>query len=453
MKLVRHQFSISGMQCVDCENVIEDAVQQLPGIQKASADFTTESLYLEFDSDIIALKTICAAIDKAGYSCLQFTDKKPTGAFKRLFLILLGVTAIILLFQLEKMMSLGLSPDELERNVNLGLLFLVGLFTSLHCVGMCGGLVVSYTAASAQAGRSSYLNHLAYGLGKTISYTAFGAFFGFIGGAVTFTTELRSIAAGLAGGFLVIYGLSMLDAFSGLRRFHIRLPKFFAHHLFEKRKKMTSPLAIGLFNGLMIACGPLQAMYILAAGTGDPLQGAKLLFVFALGTLPMMFLFGMLTSVVTSNTTRQLLKLSGFIIIALGAVMLNRSMLIGGTGYDFNTLTLKLSQTVKTRFMNWQQAASAGAHIQDGYQVIYMEAEIKNYRPNEFVLQKGIPVKWIIQVNNLSECNKQIVIPDLEMTIDLRQGLQVVEFTPEASGIISWSCHMGMIPGTFIVKE
>lgn len=452
MKIVRHQFSISGMQCADCENVIEEAVQQLPGIKKASADFTTESLYLEFDREIIAVKTICAAIEKAGYSCRQFAVKKPTGLIKRFFLILLALTAIALLFQLENLIDLGLSPTDLERNLNYGLLFLVGFFTSFHCVGMCGGLVVSYTAASAQAGRSTYLNHLAYGLGKTMSYTTFGAFFGFLGGAVTFTLELRSLAAGLAGGFLIIYGLSMLDAFSGLRRFHIRLPRLFTHILFEKRKKLSNPFAIGLFNGLMIACGPLQAMYILAAGTGDPLQGAKLLFVFALGTLPVMFAFGILTSLITTNTTRHLLKFSGFIIIALGAVMLNRSMLMGNTGYDFNTMASRLSQAVKSRFMTWQHT-DTGAHIQDGYQVIYMEAEAKKYHPNEFTLRKGIPVKWIINVKKLSECNRQIVIPDLEMTIDLREGLQVVEFNPSKTGTISWSCHMGMIPGSFIVKE
>lgn len=453
MKIARQQFSISGMQCADCESVIENSVRSLPGIKQVKADFTTESVNLVFDKDIIALKTICAAIREAGYSCRQFVVKKPIGFFKRLFLVLLALTGISLLFHLENLIDLGLSPTDLDRNLNYGLLFLVGVFTSFHCIGMCGGFVISYTAASAKTGHPTYLNHLSYALGKTISYTSFGAFFGLLGGAITFTLGLRSLAAGMAGGFLIIYGLSMLDAFSGLRRFHIRLPRFFERSLAKKRKKSSNPFAIGLLNGLIIACGPLQAMYILAAGTGDPLQGAKLLFVFALGTLPIMFAFGYLTSLITANTTRQLLKISAFIIITLGAVMLNRSMLISGTGYDFNSMTSRLSLAVKTRFVSWQHTAVTEPRIQNGYQIIYMEAEAKNFHPNEFVLRKGIPVKWIINVKKLSNCNKQIIIPSLVMTIDLQEGLQIVEFNPADSGIISWSCHMGMIPGTFIVID
>ena len=453
MKVIRHQFSINGMQCTDCENVIENAVRSLPGIKKVKADFTTESLNLVFDKDIIALKTICASIREAGYSCRQFVVKKPIGFFKRLFLILLALTGISLLFHLENLIDLGISPTDLDRNLNYGLIFLVGVFTSFHCIGMCGGFVISYTAASAKAGRPTYLNHLSYGLGKTISYTSFGALFGLLGGAITFTLGLRSLAAGMAGGFLIIYGLSMLDAFSGFRRFHIRLPSFFERSLAEKRKKSSNPFAVGLLNGLMIACGPLQAMYILAAGTGDPLQGARLLFVFALGTLPVMFAFGYLTSLITANTTRRLLKISAFIIIALGAVMLNRGMLIAGSGYDFNSMTSRLSQAMKTQFITWQHAVDTGAHIQNGYQIIYMEAEANKYHPDKFTLKKGIPVKWIINVKKLSNCNKQIIIPSLMMTIDLQKGLQIVEFKPADSGNISWSCHMGMIPGTFVVLD
>src|SRR5512134_498499 len=46
-----------------------------------------------------------------------------------------------------------------------------------------------------------------------------------------------------------------------------------------------SPLVIGLLNGLMLGCGPLQAMYIMAAGTGSAQEGATMLFFFGLGTL------------------------------------------------------------------------------------------------------------------------------------------------------------------------
>ena len=453
MKKPQHHFSIIGMQCVDCENVLEDALQPLPGISKVKADFTTESLTIEFDSDIIKQETISAAIIKAGYSSKQFEQKKTGGFFKRLFLILLALAGIILLFQLENVVGRGYFPSDLGNNLNYSLLFLVGFFTSFHCIGMCGAFVVSYTAYGAKTGRSSYLNHLVYGLGKTVSYSSIGALFGLLGGVITFTLGLRSLVAGLAGGFLILYGLSMLDTFSGLRRFHIRLPKLIAHSVIEKRRKLSSPLAIGLLNGLMIACGPLQAMYILAAGTGDPWQGAKMLCFFALGTLPIMFAFGYMTSLITANATRNLLKISAFIILAMGAVMLNRSMLILGKGLDINSVTSRLAQSVQGRFTTWQHTIDGFAPVQEGYQLIYMEADASKYVPDNFSLRKGVPVKWIINVQEISSCNKQIVVPSMKMTIDLHPGLQLIEFTPAESGTISLSCSMGMIPGTLIIKD
>ena len=53
---------------------------------------------------------------------------------------------------------------------------------------------------------------------------------------------------------------------------------------------------IGLLNGLMLGCGPLQAMYVMAAGTGSPQEGATMLFFFGLGTLIPLLSFGLIAS-------------------------------------------------------------------------------------------------------------------------------------------------------------
>ncbi|MGR9100696.1 MAG: urease accessory protein UreH domain-containing protein, partial [Gammaproteobacteria bacterium] len=292
MEIRTYRLAITDMQCVDCENNIEEAVLPLPGIRKAKADFASESLEIEYDNDAIALKTICAAVRSAGYTCVKYRSRSPVGLLKRAAYILFALAGILLLLQLENHVDFGLSAGEIDRNFGYGLLFLVGVLTSFHCIGMCGGFVISYTAGCARRGLPPHLSHLAYGFGKTLSYTFFGAVFGLAGEGINFTLGLRSLVSGLAGAFLIIYGLSMLDAFAGLRRFHIRLPRPFALAIGHMRSKVDNPLAIGLLNGLMFACGPLQAMYILAAGTGSWLEGAKILFVFALGTLPVMLLFG-----------------------------------------------------------------------------------------------------------------------------------------------------------------
>jgi len=442
------------MQCPDCEIHILEALSGLPGILKARASFTDGTLTLDLDADVISPKTVCAAIEAAGYECSKRSDGKPAGLGQRMFPIVAAIVGIILLLQLNKVVHLDLSLEDIGKTTSYGLLFLVGVLTSFHCIGMCGGFVVSYTVADAKSGKPSLLSHLLYGLGKTLSYSSFGALFGLTGGAISFTLGMRGIISAIAGAFLILYGLSMLEAFSGLRRLHIRLPYFLNRFLVKQRRRSSSPFVIGLLNGLMIACGPLQAMYIMAAGTGSAVTGASLLAVFALGTLPVMLAFGYFAGIISSNATRQFMKTSALIILLLGAAMLNRSLLISGYGYDVNSLLSRASLTLQTHFMTWRHDhADAGSHLQDGYQVIYMEAEASAYKPDKFILRYGIPVKWVINVRELSSCNKRIIIPALDMTIDLKHGLQIVEFAPRQMGAISWSCYMGMIPGTFIVEK
>lgn len=453
MNSKHYHLNLGGMQCADCETAIEEAVTALPGIIRAEADFTNECLELELDGEVISLNTVCAAIKQAGYSC----NPKPKKTVKkgvRWQPVAAGLLGIAVLLLLERYVGFEDALAQIGENADYGLLFLIGVFTSFHCIGMCGGFVLGYTVAGSRQGRASLGQHLRYGLGKLLSYTAFGALFGWLGGAISFTDTARSLVLMAAGVFLLIYGLGMLEAFHGLRRFQIRLPRGLAHALAVQRRHTSKPFAIGLLNGLMIACGPLQAMYILAAGTGSPAKGASLLAMFALGTLPVMFAFGYLANVVTANTTRGFMKASSLIIVVLGMVMLNRGLLLSGSGLDAHSLWSRAVLATKAQFMTWQHShADAVAHIQEGYQVIYTEVEARAYIPGEYRLRNHVPVKWVINVKQLSTCNRQIIVPDLALTIDLKPGLQLVEFTPRQAGVISWSCYMGMIPGTFVVEE
>jgi len=332
---------------------------------------------------------------------------------------------------------------NLTRGISYGLLFLIGLLTGFHCVTMCGGFVVSYTAKNAKEGIRSYKSHLMYGLGKTLSYTIIGAAFGLLGSIIAFTPVIRGVAGILAGLFLIFFGLKILNIFPLLRRINLRTPQFLDRFVGEESKKHSSPLIIGLLNGLMIACGPLQAIYIMAASTGSIIEGAKLLFVFALGTLPVMLSFGYITTFISLKATHKILKVSGVVVIILGFVMLNNGLSLTGTGYDVNSLLTSVKSGNNM----------VGNTIKEGYQEIRMDVVRSGWSPNKFILKKGVPVKWIINGKEINGCNNAIQVPKLGLNFDIRKGEQVIEFTPKEEGVIPWSCWMGMIPGTFVVKN
>jgi len=82
-----------------------------------------------------------------------------------------------------------------------------------------------------------------------------------------------------------------------------------------------------------------------------------------------------------------------------------------------------------------------------------MEVNRYGWSPEKFVLQKGVPVKWIIEGKEINGCNNAIQVPKYGLNFDITPGEQIIEFTPTESGTISWSCWMGMIPGVFVVKD
>jgi len=333
----------------------------------------------------------------------------------------------------------------MTKDINFGLLLLIGFLTSFHCVGMCGPLILGYAAKEAKAGHKSHVTHFLYGLGKTISYTSIGALFGAFGAIVAFTPYTQGAVGMAAGLFLILFGLHMLDVFPALNHFQFRTPAFVMRFVGKEYRKQSNPFMIGLLNGLMIICGPLQAMYVMAAGTGSWSQGAAILFFFGIGTLPLLLGFGFLTSLLSSNLTPKLLKASGVIVMALGVIMLNRGLAVTGTGVDFNTLVARASQ--------YLSPTAAESPSCDTEQTIRMDVVKTGFKPNKFTLRKGVPVKWVIDAKELNECNKAIVVPSYNLKVEFKPGVQIVEFTPTEAGVIPWSCWMGMIPGTFIVVD
>jgi len=169
------------------------------------------------------------------------------------------------------------------------------------------------------------------------------------------------------------------------------------------------------------------------------------LFFFGIGTLPLLLGFGFLTSLLSANLTPKLLKASGIIVMILGAIMLNRGLAVTGTGIDFNTLVARVSQKLSPTVAETPSC--------DTEQTIHMDVLKSSFSPNQFTLRKGVPVKWVINGKELNECNKVIVIPQYQLKIELKEGTQIIEFTPPEMGVIPWSCWMGMIPGTFIVVD
>ena len=343
MPIRQVELKIEGMHCSGCEQAIEDAILILPGIVKVKASYVEKTATIEFDEQFVQQQKMQEAIEKKGYDVQKDGAKKSSFFIRTVFfIILLALVGGVALWGKSLMPSL---IPQLNAQMTDFMLFSIGFLTGFHCIGMCGSFVVSYSSRPMSKAKT-VLSHIAYGFGKTASYSAIGAAFGLLGAVITITSHMRGVAALFASVFLLIYGLKMLDLIPSLRSFTIRLPKAFTRGVNSNIQTQRSPLVIGFLTGFLLGCGPLQAMYIMAAGTGSPQEGATLLFFFGLGTLVPLLGFGFFANLLSRNTIHDLVRVSGVLVIVMGVMMANRGLKLTRSGYDFSSLQGRLEQSI-----------------------------------------------------------------------------------------------------------
>ena len=160
-------------------------------------------------------------------------------------IILIITTLILIFYLLYKLVDFNIFNiiPTIDSNITYGMFFITGLFTSIHCISMCGA--INLLTVINKTGKRNYKRPILYNLGRLISYTFLGAVVGLIGSTITINNKVSGIIILLAATIMFLMALSMLGVIP-LRKVKISKGKL----------KTKSPFLIGLLNGLM-PCGPL----------------------------------------------------------------------------------------------------------------------------------------------------------------------------------------------------
>lgn len=443
-EFMKREFLAEGMTCTSCAMKIENTLKEIKGVINANVSYSTSVLNVDYDADKIDENIIINAVKKLGYKAspmaaaaicenTAITSKKHTKVIKLLGLM---IVAIALYYILNNTSVFNFIP-EVNQTMGYGLLFVVGLLTSVHCIAMCGGInlsqCVAYSKDANESIRSKLKPSILYNTGRVISYTIIGGIVGALGSVVSFSGTAKGIVALVAGIFMIIMGLNMMNLFPWLRKIVPRVPKLFGKKI-HGAKKGRGPLVIGLLNGLM-PCGPLQAMQLYALGTGSFFAGALSMFLFSVGTVPLMFGFGALSTILSSKFTKNLMKVSAVIVIVLGVVMLGR-------GFNQSGISTTALADV---------APSNIATVQEDVQIVTTNMKGNEYEP--IMVEAGVPVRWTINAEEkeLNGCNNPVTIPKYGIEKRLVSGENIIEFTPTEEGNIVYTCWMGMISGNIQV--
>lgn len=443
---IKKKFRIVGMTCINCQEKIERHLSATKGIIDFSTSFSTGKAEVIYDSDKITFNEIEIIIYELDYKVIRNIDGNK---FDWVRVTGLLVIIISLYYILEHLGLLTLlAPSQIaDQNMGYGMLFVIGLLTSVHCVAMCGGINLSQCIpTNAGNGDNNLYSTIRpatlYNLGRVISYTAVGFMVGGLGSVIVFSNTTQGILKLIAGVFMVIMGVNMLNLFTWMRRFTPRMPRFLVNKVNVNKSKSKSPLYIGLLNGFM-PCGPLQAMQIYALSTGSPISGAISMFLFSLGTVPLMFILGAGSSFLGRKFSRRIMTAGAVLVVVLGMTMLSQGMSLSG-------VSIVNSNTSNS---SGQPSEPMAIEVVDGVQLINSTLTSRSYP--EITVRSGVPVRWIIDApeSSINGCNYKFYIPEYGIEHEFVVGKNVIEFIPEKSGIFSYSCWMGMIKSRINVVE
>ncbi|KKP85592.1 MAG: Heavy metal transport/detoxification protein [Candidatus Roizmanbacteria bacterium GW2011_GWA2_35_8] len=339
----------------------------------------------------------------------------------------------LFLFLIAKETDL-LPSFDFTGNLNYLTIFAIGLVASTStCMATSGALYLSLINKS-QITNSNLSKAVLFNAGRIISYGFFGLLAGFVGQALITNSGFGPFLTLLAAIFMILLGLDMAKIISIGKIIPSSLNKSIFLRLEDKIKMYPNkaPFFLGAITYLL-PCGFTQAVQVYALGQGSPIQSAITMIVFALGTVPALLLIGSMSSLTANKFYPYFLKVMGVLVFVVGFIYFSNFTSLYGININ--------------PFSKDTPGVSNSATIKNGTQTIEMRVVTSGYLPNYFTVKKDVPVKWVINGENVFGCQAYLVVPKLGIQKTIVAGEQTIDFTPTETGFINFSCGMGMYRG------
>lgn len=208
---------------------------------------------------------------------------------------------------------------------NSEIAFFIGLFGSVHCVGMCGPLALSVPSF-----RNKWWlvvsDKFLYNTGRVITYTFLGLIIGLVGKQLWMSGLQQGVSL-ISGLFIILAGIS------GIFKLHFaNNSKWMSYVLspinrllsFALRQK-TGHFIVGLLNGFL-PCGFVYLALVGAINTTSPIAAARYMFWFGAGTFPLMLMATISAGFIGPLIRRRINRSMPYLVVCLGLWFLFRGM-------------------------------------------------------------------------------------------------------------------------------
>lgn len=328
-----YTLHVGGMHCASCPMLIEGELTDLPNITSAKASLKHHHVEItgEFGDQSLEdmAKELTLVTQRHGY-VLSPEKQKHTAKWHEFSVAIPFAMGFIVLFII--LQKLGLVNLVTTSEVSYGTAFLIGMIASVStCMAVVGGLVLSMSANYAKEGdkvRPQVLFHI----GRLVSFFILGGVIGALGTVFKIGITGSLILSLVVAIALLILGINLLDVFPWAKKLQPTLPKFIGNHVqgLKKINHTLTPLLIGVAT-FFLPCGFTQSMQIYTLTTGSFMSGALTMFVYALGTLPVLAIlsFSSLT-IHTKARSGIFFKTAGLVVVFFGLFNLHYGLVSAG---------------------------------------------------------------------------------------------------------------------------
>lgn len=423
------------MHCSSCDVVVKGEFEKIKGIHEVKPDHKTCQVKIKYKGHL-DLNALNSRIEKYGYS-INPTSTQP----KNISPITLGVSLVfvlLLLPVLKYINILGGSFFDLTK-IGFATAFFIGIVASFStCMATAGVFFLGVAEELKKDDENINMPHFTslFSIGRILSYGFFGGLIGILGKSFVLNPQISGFFTIIISFLMILVALSLMNI--RILNFNFssqRLVNLFIG--FARRHKIVSPFILGGATFFM-PCGFTQSLQLYALQSGGFGNGALLLGIFAIGSLPSILGIGFISNLTKKIPSFNFSYIAAFIIAGFSIYNISNGAAL--MGLNINLLG--------SRTKNIQ-----GASIENGKQVVNMTAGYTGYTPNNFVVKKGVPVLWKINGENVNGCQGFLVSPSLNISKRLEPGENTIEFTPEKSGPVLFSCGMGMFRGQFNVVD
>lgn len=215
------------------------------------------------------------------------------------------------------------------------LAFTLGVIGSLHCIQMCGPIVLSYSLPIVTySRRQQIIAHLAYNSGRIVTYGLLGALAGLLGSAAGLLGKLAGVehvVVIVAGSLMIIAGVLMSGLLpSGpLKAFYrFRPTSLFAQKVGGLLKSPTagSKFSTGILLGFL-PCGLVYTALLKAMETGNLTGGILTMICFGVGTTWSLVLLGLFSSTISPWLRRRANALAAIGVTLMGCFLVYRGIM------------------------------------------------------------------------------------------------------------------------------